>query len=131
MGILAIINLLAPILLNLLGTSGVINPSLSALITKLTSGITTLVAALIGGGGATADVEAVLQAIQVEVNTLKTSTQLFTLNEANEINALDTALSNALAAYTASTKVDDPSDLTPLPESFPAPATPESASAAE
>lgn len=116
MGIVSLISLLVPILLNLLGTEGVINPSLEALITKLASAIPTLIASLISGKGATADVLAVLQAIQAEVAALKSSNTLFTLNQANEINALDTGISDAIKAYTNATTKDDPSNLTPLPE---------------
>lgn len=118
MGILTIITALLPILTNLLGTEGVISPNLEALITKLAGAIPTLIASLITGKSATSDVLAVLQAIQTEVNALKSSNTLFTLNQANEINALDTAITNAITSYTASTTTDNPSNLTPLPETL-------------
>lgn len=116
MGILTIISALLPSLISLLGTTGVIPANLSALIQKLAAAIPALIAGLIAGKTVTADILVSLQAIQAEVNVLKSSNTLFTLNQANEINALDTGITNAINAYTASTKVDNPSNLTPLPE---------------
>ena len=115
MGILSLISILLPVITNLLGTSGVVSPNLAALITKLAAAIPTLIEAIVSGKGVTVDIVAALQAVQTEVNALKTSTTLFTLNQANEINALDAAISNAITSYTASTTTDDPSNLTPLP----------------
>lgn len=116
MAIVTLISTLLPILLSLLGTEGIISPSLSGLITQLAAAIPALITGLINGKSATAEIVTVLQAIQSEVNALKTGSTLFTLNQANEINALDSAITNALNAYTASTTTDDPSNLTPLPE---------------
>lgn len=118
MAIVSLIATLLPILLSLLGTEGVISPTLSALITQLAGAIPALIAGLVTGKSVTADIVTVLQAIQTEVNTLKTGSSLFTLNQANEINALDSAITNALNAYTASTTTDNPSNLTPLPEAL-------------
>lgn len=118
MSIALILQLLLPTLLNLLGTEGVISPSLSSLVTKLASAIPTLIASLISGSGVTNDILAVLRAVQTEVNALKASSTLLTLNQANEINALDKGIADAIAAYQASTVATDPSTLMPLPETL-------------
>jgi precorrin isomerase len=117
-GIVAIITTLLPILTNLLGTTGIISPTITALISKLAGAIPALVAGLIQGKTVTADILVILQGIQTEVNALKSSNALFTLNQANEINALDLAISNAITSYQASTTKTDPSNLTPLPETL-------------
>ena len=118
MGIVAIINMLLPVLANLLGSTGATNPALTNLISQLGAGITTLIANLIAGKSATSDITAVLQAIQAEVNALKAGTSLFTLNEANCINALDKAVQDALTSYTAAQATDNPALLTPLTETL-------------
>ena len=119
MGILSIITSLLPTLLNLLGTTGVIPSNLTALITSLAASIPVLIGELISGKSATTDVLAVLKAIQSEVNALKASNTLFTLNQANEINALDAGVVNAINSYQGATVTTDPSTLTPLPEVLP------------
>lgn len=118
MSILALVQLLLPVLLNLLGSSGVISPSLGNLIGQLAAAIPTLISSLLSGGGVTNEILAVLQAIQSEVNALKQNTNVLTQNEANEINALDAGITDALNAYKASLVTTDPSNLTPLPESL-------------
>lgn len=115
MGILSIITGLLPLLVNLLTSDGIISKSLSSLIINLSTAIPALVAGLLNGGGVTNDIIVVLQAIQAEVNALKTSSAVFTLNQANEINALDTAITAAIKAYNTAKVTDDPSNLTPLP----------------
>jgi len=104
--------------LNLLSQNGVISSSLSGLITQLASAIPGLVASLLSGKGVTNDIIAILTAIQAEVQTLKKNNSLLTLNEANEITALDDALSDALTAYKESQVTTAPSTLTPLPETL-------------
>ncbi len=115
MGILAIVQLLLPVLTGLLSSEGVVAPGLANLITQLASAIPTLVASLISGKGVTSDVIAVLTAIQSEVTTLKNSTTVMTIAQANLITAFDKAITDALNAYQNSKVTDDPSNLTPLP----------------
>lgn len=119
MGIFALITTLLPLLTQLLGSSGVISPNLAGLVGKLAASIPTLIQSFIAGkGSATAEIETILQELETEVNVLKNGTTLFTLNEANLINAVTLAISNAIAAYKASAVADDPSMLTPLPETL-------------
>jgi hypothetical protein len=116
MGVLTIITLLLPTLTNLLGSTGIISPSLASLIGKVSSAIPTLVASLISGKSASSDIVAVLEAIKTEVDALKTSTTaLLTLNQWNEITALDVALTSSIASYKNAVVIDDPSNLTELP----------------
>ena len=117
MTIAALLSLLLPVLTSALGSSGVINPNLAELIAKIGSIIPTLITDLIAGrGSVSSEILAVLKAIQGEVDTLKQSNVLLTLNQANEINALDAAITDAINAYNESLKTTDPSNLTPLPE---------------
>ena len=119
MGIATIIGLILPLLSQLLGSEGVISPNLAGLIGKLAGAIPSLVASLISGkGSVTSEILAILQAIQQEVDALKTSGVLLTLNQANEINALDAAITDAINAYNESLKTTDPSNLGPLPENL-------------
>lgn len=116
MGIASIISLLLPILTNALGAEGVIPPNLLGLVGTSGTTLATLVAQLVAGKkSVTAEALAALQALQSEINALKTAGAVFTLNEANEINALDSGLSDAITAYEDSLKETDPSNLTPLP----------------
>lgn len=116
MGIATIIGLLLPILTNALGAEGVIPPNLLGLVGTSGTTLATLIAQLVAGKkNITADELAVLQAVMSEINALKASGTLFTLNEANEINALGSGISDAITAYEASLVTTDPSNLTPLP----------------
>jgi hypothetical protein len=116
MGIVSIISLLLPILTSALGTEGVIPSNLIGIVGTSATTLATLIAQLVAGkGSVTAESLAALQAVQTEINALKTAGAVFTLNQANEINALDSGISNAITAYENSLKTDDPSNLTPLP----------------
>lgn len=118
MGILTLITTLVPVLLTLLGSEGVISPSLTSLVTKLSAVIASLVADLVNGGTVTSDTLAILKAINTEVDNLKSSGAVFTLNTGNIINALDLAIADALTAFNNSKLIDDPSNLVPLPENL-------------
>lgn len=117
MAIAALIQLLLPLLANVLGTEGVIPGNLSKLIVTLGAAIPTLIEGWISGTPSDR-ILATLKAIQQEVDALKATGTLFTLNQANIINALDSGISDAVIAYEASLKVTDPSTLTPLPENL-------------
>jgi hypothetical protein len=114
--IAAIIQLLLPIITTGLGVAGVIPPSLTGLVGSSASTLSTLITQLVSGKKTvTADALVALQAVLSEVAALKTAGVLFTLNEANEINALSSGISDAITAYQASLETTDPSNLTPLP----------------
>lgn len=116
MEIAAIIQLLLPILTTGLGVAGVIPSNLTGIVGTSASTIATLISQLVSGNKTvTADTMAVLQAVTSEINALKASGTLFTLNQANEINALSAGISDAVMAYQASLVTTDPSNLTPLP----------------
>jgi hypothetical protein len=116
MGIASIITLLLPILTSVLGAEGVIPSNLTGLAASSATTLATLVAQLIAGKkSVTAETQAALQAVLSEIAALKASGTLFTLNQANEINALDSGISDAITAYQASLVTTDPSNLTPLP----------------
>jgi len=118
MSVFMLVQTMLPLLTNLLGTTGVISPNLSGLIGKLSASVPTLVSALTSGGGVTAEVMAVLQAVQAEIFALKGNNALLTQNQQNEIATLEKAITDALKAFNAARVTDDPSNLTPLPEKF-------------
>jgi hypothetical protein len=114
--IAGLITLLLPILTSALGAAGVIPPNLNGLVGTSASTLATLISQLVSGKKTvTAEALVALQAVTSEINALKTSGAVFTLNEANEINALDSGISDAINAYQASLVTTDPSNLTPLP----------------
>jgi hypothetical protein len=116
MEIAALIQLLLPILTTGLGVAGVIPTNLLGLVGTSGATLATLIAQLVAGKkSVTAESLAALQAVQSEINALKTTGAVFTLNQANEINALDSGLSDAVTAYQISLVTTDPSNLTPLP----------------
>src|SRR5882762_9582929 len=104
MGIAALLQILLPLLTSVLSSEGVIPDSLKNLITSLGMAIPTLITGLISGSPSDKILSA-LQAIQTEVNALKSSGTLFTLNQANIINAIDNGISDAIVAYENSLKV--------------------------
>lgn len=112
--------MLLPILTMGLGAAGVIPTNLLPLIGASGTAVGTLIANLTSGKKTVDSVAlAALQAVKSEIDALKTAGVLFTLNQANEINALDAGMSDAITAYEASLVKTDPSNLTALPESFP------------
>lgn len=114
MGIAGLLQLLLPILTTGLGS--IIPGNLQALVNASAAAIASLVAELLGGKQTASSVSlASLQALQTEINSLKTANILLTLNQANEINALDAGITDAITAYEASLATTDPSNLTPLP----------------
>lgn len=120
MEIAALIQMLLPTLTTALGVAGVIPSNLLPLVGSSATALGTLVSQLLGGNKTVSGVAlAALQAVQTEINALKSSGVLFTLNQANEINALDSGISDAITAYEASLVTTDPSNLTPLPTAFP------------
>jgi hypothetical protein len=121
MEIAALIQLLLPILTTALSATGIIPSNLTTLISTSASTLATLVSQLISGNKTvTGSALIALQAVQSEIAALKAANvALFTLNEANEINALDSGITDAITAYQASQVKTDPSNLTPLPTSFP------------
>jgi hypothetical protein len=117
--IASIIQLLLPIITSGLGVAGVIPPSLTGLVGTSAATVATLISQLVSGNKTvTADALAGLQAVLSEIAALKTAGVLFTLNQANEINALDSGISDAITAYQDSLVKTDPSNLTPLPTSL-------------
>lgn len=120
MEIAAIIQLLLPIITTGLGVAGVIPSNLTDLVKASAETVATLISQLVlGNKTVTEDVLAGLKAVLSEVDALKTAGALFTLNQANEINALDSGITDAITAYQASLVKTDPSNLTPLPTVFP------------
>ena len=112
--------MLLPILTMGLGAAGVIPTNLLPLIGASGTAVGTLIANLTSGKKTVDSVAlAALQAVKSEIDALKTAGVLVTLNQANEINALDAGMSDAITAYEASLVKTDPSNLTALPESFP------------
>lgn len=119
MSLITLLPILVNLLLTLLSSLGVAVPgSLTPLITQLAGAIPGLIAALLSGQGPTADVLAILQAIQSEIDALKTSGVALPVNVANEIEATDRGVAAAIDAYHNATLVCDPSTLTPLPETL-------------
>ncbi len=111
-----IIMLLLPVLQAGLQTAGVLPSNYSSLITSSLGALAPLVKQLLGQTTITDKELAVLQAVKAEIDALKASNvATFTLNDANEINALDAAIFDAITAYQSSKVKTDPSNLTPLP----------------
>jgi len=109
-----ILTLLGAFLPTILQQFGVISPSLATLIGNLETAIPSLIAKLKAGGTPTNDELALLTAFQSEIQVLQQDSTLDPGDLAIAA-ALDSALTDALAAYQTSTTVDDPSTLTPLP----------------
>lgn len=117
MAISSLLQLLLPLLSSILGSEGVIPDNLKNLVTSLATAIPTLISGLFSGTPQDKTL-ATLKAIMDEVNALKTSGTLFTLNQANIINAIGGGISDAIVGYEKSLLVDDPSNLTQLPENL-------------
>lgn len=116
MNISSILQFLLPLLSSSLTAEGLIPANLQGLVGASAAAIATLVSQLIGGNKTPSAIAlAALQAVKTEIDALKASGTLFTLNQANEINAVDLGMSDAITAYENSLKVTDPSNLTPLP----------------
>lgn len=115
MEIAALISLLLPVLTAGLQTAGVLPGNYSQLISTSIAPIITLVNTLIGQGTITDKELAALNAVSAEIEALKKANiATFTLNQANEINALEAAIAAAITAYQKSRVITDPSNLTPL-----------------
>lgn len=116
MEIAVLLQILLPVLTTALGATGVIPTNLLPLVGSSASALATFVAGLLSGTKTVNSVSlAALQAVKTEIAALKTANVLFTLNQANEINALDSAITDAITAYQDSLVKTDPSNLTPLP----------------
>lgn len=110
----SILTLIGAFLPNILQSFGVISPAIANLISQLEGVIPGLVAKLTAGGTPTDDELALLQAFQAEIVALQQNTTLNPQDLAIAA-ALNSALTDALAAYQEAVLKDDPSDLTPLP----------------
>jgi hypothetical protein len=114
--IAALLQLLLPVLTSALGAEGVIPATLLPLVGSSAAAIGTLISQLLSGSTTvTGKALAALQSVQSEISALKSAGVLVTLNQANEISALDTGISDSIRAYEASLTKTDPSNLTPLP----------------
>jgi hypothetical protein len=112
--ILTAITLLIQLLPGILQGVGVISPSLSKLISDLGAAVPGIIASLSSGQPISSDVVTMLQGFQTELAVLKSDTGL-SPSALADATTLDGAITDALTAYTAAGKVDDPSTLTTLP----------------
>jgi hypothetical protein len=112
--VLSIIALVIQLLPSILSSTGVISPALSTLIGQLSAAIPGIITSVATKQPVTSEIQTILAGIQTELGVLRNSDLL---NDAAmaEAQTLDAALTDALAAFTASGLKDDPSNMTPLP----------------
>lgn len=117
LSISTILALIIQLLPQILSTVGVITPKMSSLIQELGAAVPTVITAVVSGGTVDNTVLALLQAVQTEIQALGNVAALPTAT-VQLIESLDNGITNALADYQLAQQTDDPSTLTPLPETF-------------
>jgi hypothetical protein len=113
-----ILMLIVQLLPGILSATGVVTPTLAALIGKLGASIPSLIANLSAGKGPTEDFMAVLAALKPEIAVLKDNTNL-SPEDLALADSLDDAMTKALAGYADAEIKTDPNSLTDLPETLP------------
>ena len=115
--IVTILALIIQLLPQILAGVGVITPKMSGLIEQIGAAVPGVVSAVVTGGSVDDKVLATLRALQTEIQAIGNST---TVNPASLqlIESLDNGITNALADYEQAQVTDDPSTLTPLPETL-------------